>query len=70
MGYVPTVPSIQIGGVSMEEIWKEIKNYEGLYEISNLGRVRSLDKVTITTNGRRFPFKGRILKNKRKQMVI
>lgn len=26
------------------EIWKEIKGYEGLYEISNLGRVRSLPK--------------------------
>lgn len=50
----------------MEEVWKEIKGYEGLYEISNLGRVRSLDKVTITTNGRRFPFKGRILKNKKR----
>lgn len=26
----------------MIEIWKEIKGYEGLYEISNLGRVKSL----------------------------
>ncbi len=26
----------------MEEIWKDIKNYEGLYQISNLGRVKSL----------------------------
>ncbi len=25
------------------EIWKEIKNYEGLYEISSLGNVKSLD---------------------------
>ena len=24
----------------MEEIWKKIKDYEGLYEVSNLGRVR------------------------------
>jgi hypothetical protein len=29
----------------MEEIWKEIKGYEGLYEISNLGRVKSLKRV-------------------------
>ena len=28
----------------MEEIWKDIKEYEGLYQVSNLGRVRSLDK--------------------------
>lgn len=25
----------------MDEIWKPIKDYEGLYEISNFGRVRS-----------------------------
>lgn len=26
-----------------EEIWKDIKNSEGLYQVSNLGRVRSLN---------------------------
>lgn len=25
-----------------EEIWKDIKGYEGLYQISNFGRVKSL----------------------------
>lgn len=25
----------------MTEIWKDIKNYEGLYQVSNLGRIRS-----------------------------
>ena len=25
-----------------KEIWKDIKNYEGLYQVSNIGRVRSL----------------------------
>lgn len=28
-----------------EEIWKDVVGYEGLYEVSNLGRVRSLDRV-------------------------
>ncbi len=28
----------------MAEIWKPIKDYEGLYEISNLGRVKSLPR--------------------------
>lgn len=27
------------------EIWEEVKGYEGLYEVSNFGRVRSLDRV-------------------------
>lgn len=28
----------------MEELWKDIKGYEGLYEISNLGQVRSIPR--------------------------
>lgn len=28
----------------MEEIWKDISGYEGLYQVSNLGRVRSFDR--------------------------
>ena len=27
-----------------DEIWKDIFNYEGLYQVSNLGRVKSLSK--------------------------
>ena len=30
----------------MKEIWKDIKDYEGLYQISNLGRVKSLPRDT------------------------
>lgn len=26
----------------MKEIWKEIIGYEGLYEVSNLGKVRNM----------------------------
>ncbi|MGM0846949.1 MAG: NUMOD4 domain-containing protein [Bacillota bacterium] len=33
----------------MKEIWKPIKGYEGYYEVSNKGNVRSLDR-TITIN--------------------
>lgn len=29
------------------EIWKDIKDYEGLYQVSNLGNVKSLSRVTI-----------------------
>lgn len=29
----------------MMEIWKDIKNYEGLYQVSNLGNVKSLPKM-------------------------
>ena len=27
----------------MKEIWKPVRNYEGLYEVSNMGRVKSLN---------------------------
>lgn len=29
----------------MEEIWKDIKGYEWLYQVSNLGRIKSLPKL-------------------------
>ena len=44
------------------EIWRPIKDYERLYEVSNLGRVSSLDRETIDTIGRKHYIKGRILK--------
>ena len=36
----------------MEEIWKDVVGYEGLYEVSNFGLVRSVDRVvTRKTDG-------------------
>jgi len=32
------------------EIWKDIKGYEGLYQISSLGRVNSLSRLTNSSN--------------------
>jgi len=29
----------------MKEIWKDIKGYEGLYQVSNFGRVKSLERL-------------------------
>lgn len=45
----------------MQEVWKDIKNYEGCYQISNLGRVRSLTRKVKTFNGVRTS-KGQLLK--------
>lgn len=47
------------------EIWKDIKNYEGLYQVSNLGNVRSLDRIRKQFNHNGIAtvkYKGRILK--------
>ncbi len=46
----------------MQEFWKPIPNYEGLYEASIFGRVRSLDRTTLTKNGKSRKIKGKILK--------
>lgn len=35
----------------MTEEWKDIKGYEGLYQVSNLGRVKSLDRYITKSNG-------------------
>ena len=48
----------------MEEIWKDIRGYEGLYQVSNLGRVKSLDRIVIYSNGNKAKHKGKILKAK------
>jgi hypothetical protein len=34
----------------MEE-WRDIEGYEGLYQVSNFGRVRSLDRTVWNHNG-------------------
>lgn len=46
----------------MTEVWKDIKGYEGLYQVSNLGRVKSLDRVITYKDGRKCLFRERILK--------
>ena len=46
----------------MKELWKDIKGYEGCYQVSNLGRIKSLDRMTNNQYGEYF-MKGRILKN-------
>lgn len=48
-----------------EELWKDIAGYEGLYQVSTLGRVRSLDVMKEQGRyGKRYEIfhKGRILK--------
>lgn len=35
----------------MKEIWKSVVGYEGQYEVSSLGNVRSLDRYVKTKNG-------------------
>ena len=45
----------------MEE-WRPIKDYEGLYEVSNMGRVRRLDRMIIDSKERKHQYEGKIMK--------
>lgn len=47
---------------TLPEIWKPIPGYEGYYEVSDHGRVRSLDRVITNKLGRPCRIRGRMLK--------
>ena len=52
------------------EIWKDVIGYEGIYQVSNLGRVKSLDKEITIMGGfvkkpSLKPIKGKVLRQKK-----
>ena len=46
----------------MTEIWRDITNYEDTYQISNLGNVRSKDRVVLYIDKRKRIFPGQTMK--------
>lgn len=46
----------------MSEEWKDIKGYEGLYQVSNKGNIKSLSRIVGTKKCGRHKLKERILK--------
>jgi len=46
----------------MEEIWKDIKGYEGFYQVSNQGRVKSMERDILYKDGSVKHRKERIMK--------
>lgn len=47
--------------MSREETWNPVLGFEGLYEVSSLGNVRSLDRDFALSSGTRYRRKGKIL---------
>lgn len=43
-----------------KEVWKDVPNYEGHYQVSNMGNVRSIDRYVNQLNYRRL-IKGKLL---------
>jgi hypothetical protein len=50
------------------EVWKDIKDYEGIYQVSNFGNVKSLDREVAPNN--RVPYwrKGKICKQSKSNL--
>lgn len=46
----------------MKEQWRDVVNYEGFYQVSNLGQVRSVDRVVPHARCGELKVKGRILR--------
>lgn len=46
----------------MEEIWKDVVGYEGLYQVSNMGRVKSICSFVRLQNGELMKKKPHVLK--------
>ena len=48
------------------EIWKDIPDYEGYYQASNLGKIRSLDRKILRSNNKKhILLRGKVLKPKK-----
>ncbi|MFC1744841.1 NUMOD4 domain-containing protein [Candidatus Riflebacteria bacterium] len=48
--------------VNKKEIWRSIKGYKGYYEVSNFGRVRSVERFITYRDGRKRTYPGVLLK--------
>lgn len=47
----------------MPEAWKDISGFEGIYQISDAGNLRSLDRTVLNKgSGCTYPIKGKPLK--------
>ena len=46
----------------MTEIWKDVYGFEGIYQISNYGNVRSVDRLIKYSNGNIVSYKGQAIK--------
>lgn len=45
----------------VSEIWRPVVGYEGVYEVSSMGRVRSLERYIVERSGKRRRWSGRML---------
>src|SRR5690606_19006153 len=57
-----TLPRQQMRcGMAADEQWVPVTGYEGLYEVSSWGAVRSLDRIIVRRDGQCRRLRGRVL---------
>lgn len=44
------------------EVWRDVPGYEGYYQVSDMGRIRSVDRTVLTKNGTFNPEDYRVYK--------
>jgi hypothetical protein len=52
----------------LSEVWKDVVRYEGLYQVSNLGNVKSLDREVAPNNKVPYWRKGKICKQSKSNL--
>lgn len=45
----------------MREEWRDVVGYEGFYQVSNMGRIRSLTRTFVRSDGSTATYKGRLI---------
>jgi hypothetical protein len=64
MGRTIKLKRLFLFGEDMNEEWRDVVGWEGCYQVSNLGRVRSKDRIIIRTNWNYNLFATQLLKGK------
>jgi len=49
------------------EVWKEVNGYEGIYQVSSFGEVRSVDRACVRSDGYVLHYKSKVLKKELKR---
>ncbi len=51
MTYLQWKESYRLERLKRNEIWKDIPDYEGYYQVSNLGNVKSIERIIFREDG-------------------
>lgn len=55
---------VDANAVLPDEEWRDVIGYEGLYEVSSLGRVKSVGRTGVRVDGSEYPVKGCFIKQR------